>query len=331
MVSIIKYILSKGTILCLKHSSRTSREMNRWYPMYVYKLFTRDLIRNNAYRKVIRKLVKDKVVVEVGTGPFAFLANMCIDAGVKKVYAIEENEKAYAYAVNKIRKNGLQGKIQLLHGNSTEVTLEKKCDVLLHEIVGNIASAEGMVPVVNDAKMRFLKSDPIFIPYACSTFICPVSPLKFPLMDRMISSLGGGCFSISKPGFYNVFNFPEPNVLDKPQEAEHIIFQDTIQLKEKRDIQFKISRRCQLSGFLLYLKLFVDPHTVVDSLHQKTSWLTPYIKMFKSPIELNQGDIIHVRFTKDISTLNPTYGIKVRVCISKTKKEYNKKYSWTGT
>lgn len=304
--------------------------MNRWYPMYVYEMLARDSVRNNAYRKVIQKHVKNRTVLEVGIGPFALLANMCVKAGAEKVYAIEENERALKYVEKKLRREGIQTKIRLVRGFSTDVQLEAKCDVFLHEIIGSVGTAEGMALVAKDVKSRFLKSDPMYIPYGCSTLICPVGPLRVSARDRVIGSLGGGQFFTSERGTYQVFNFPRSNLIAEPQEFERVVFEEDIQLSEERDMKFVISRNVLFDGFVLFIRLFVDPETVVDSLLHKTNWSTPYIKLLSSPIELAQGDMIHVRSRRDVSTVSPKYEIDVRVCPMATGVGLRTRYEWSG-
>jgi len=56
--------------------------------MSVHELMLKDKPRNKAYREAIEMSVKDKVVLDIGTGPAAFLALLAARAGAKKVCMI---------------------------------------------------------------------------------------------------------------------------------------------------------------------------------------------------------------------------------------------------
>jgi len=76
----------------------------------------------------------------------------------KKVIAIEVNETAHKSAVQMIKENNLGEIISVHHGFSDEIKLEKdeKCDIIIHEIIGEIASCEGIYYTIQDAFSRFL-------------------------------------------------------------------------------------------------------------------------------------------------------------------------------
>lgn len=122
----------------------------------------RDYTRVMAYRTAISKYVRDKVVVEIGCGT-GVLSIFAALAGAKKVYAIEETGIGEV-AADMIEANGVSGTVQLLSGNSRDVELPEKADVLIHELLGTDPYVENMVPSVRDAKKRFLKPGAKLLP-----------------------------------------------------------------------------------------------------------------------------------------------------------------------
>lgn len=80
-------------------------DLETWDKIF-YIMMIEDKIRMDAYRNVIKKIVKDKIVLEIGTGAYYPLAKMCIEAGAKKVYAIEGNKKAFQMLKKGIIKDG---------------------------------------------------------------------------------------------------------------------------------------------------------------------------------------------------------------------------------
>ena len=73
------------------------------------------------------------------------LAISAARAGAKRVYAIEVNNAAYIAACETVRMAGLEDIITVLEGFSTEVELPEKVEVIVHEIIGEIATQEGVV------------------------------------------------------------------------------------------------------------------------------------------------------------------------------------------
>jgi len=151
-----------------------------------YAFMAEDKTRTSWFREAIyRRLsgTKDKVVLDVGTGPFCLLALFAARAGAKRVYALEVNSWAAKLArivLAEAEAVGFvpTGVIQVIEGLSTEVTLPEPADLLVAEIVGEIATAEGLVSTMSDAQARHLKMpyDPdSYIPQRVQTWCAPAS------------------------------------------------------------------------------------------------------------------------------------------------------------
>jgi len=328
--ALFRFIRARGIVLCVRRAQRDNHEMNQSYTPVSYQILRDDVARNTAYEKVIEQVVAGKRVVDIGTGGLAFLARMCVEAGAETVYAIEENTASLRSAQQRIRKAGMESKIELLPGFSTDVELAEKCDVLIHEIVGSVASAEGMTPAVNDAKERFLKAEAEFIPHSCSTFVCPVQPLKLPMIDAVVSAIGQALFSFDDPDLYKVYNFPESNVLGPPVEFERTVFCEEMPLEDRRELELVISKDGDLDGLLLFIEIHVDRETVINSLHHRTNWSTPYIKLFREPVKVTQGDVVHVTIHRELATTQPRYELDVRVCPRDSGIEMTRCFRWQG-
>jgi predicted RNA methylase len=145
------------------------RELTEWYSEWMYELMETDEVRTRAYRGAIEEALAGKVVLELGTGRKALLAMYCANAGATKVYAIEANKRAYQSSLEFVRSQGIEN-IHLICGFSYNVEIPERCDVLVHDLVGDIGSSEGMVPFVADARRRLLKPDAAHIPYRCTTY-----------------------------------------------------------------------------------------------------------------------------------------------------------------
>ncbi len=137
-----------------------------------------DRIRMNAYGKAIRKTVKKgDVVCDIGTGS-GILAFLCLQAGAKKVYAIERNS-IIKEAKKLARINKIDKRIVFLHKDSLNAKLPEKVDVLITETLGVFGIEENIQNTLIDAKRRFLKPKGKIIPSSLELFISPVECTNF--------------------------------------------------------------------------------------------------------------------------------------------------------
>ena len=86
----------------------------------------------------------DQVVLDIGTGPACLLALLAARAGARRVYAVEANAHAAERARASVLAAGYESVIVVLSGYSTAITLPEKADLLVAELVGSIASSEGL-------------------------------------------------------------------------------------------------------------------------------------------------------------------------------------------
>ena len=141
------------------------------------------------------------MIIDLGTGALALLAIFAAEAGAKHVYAIEVQPVAAAAARRTIKEAGLSDRITVIEGFSTDphVVLPEKADLLVHELIGEIAGEEGVVAAIADARKRHLAptaSTPFSIPSRTTTLLAPSEyPNAAYCADRLATTLeapGGG-------------------------------------------------------------------------------------------------------------------------------------------
>lgn len=120
--------------------------------------------RNHFYEEIIRKNCKDKIVLEIGAGS-GLMSVLAIRHGAKQVICCEANPLLAKAAELLIRRMGLQDKIRLIQGFSTDIPTDSipKADMVLHELFASDPFAEDVIHSLRDAK-RFMKPDAIFVP-----------------------------------------------------------------------------------------------------------------------------------------------------------------------
>jgi len=266
------------------------------YDELMYYAMTHDERRNHSYRMAINKLVKDKVVVDVGTGGDVFLSRLCADAGAKRIYAIEMLEHAYNQAKDLVARLGLDDKITLIRGRSTEVELPEKVDVCVSELIGTIGSSEGVIPFLNNAR-RFLKSDGEMIPQRSITKIAAVSLPEDLYMRPRFTELSGSYTEkiFEKVGFpfdvrVCVKNFPEDHVISDAGVFEDLDFSGYNEPEFENQIRLTITKKSRLDGFLLWLNLHTIKDELIDSLAYEYTWLPVFFPAFYPGLEVSEGD-----------------------------------------
>ena len=143
------------------------------------------MINDQTRTPMFYKAMEDRIVVggastvlDLGTGPFAIFAIKAAELGATKVYAIEANKEAAKTARETVAKKGYDDIITVLDGFSTDIELPEKVDLVVAEIIGSIASEEGVVATIADAHKRFAKkpNNPAsWIPSRVQTYAAPAS------------------------------------------------------------------------------------------------------------------------------------------------------------
>ena len=136
-----------------------------------------DRVRMDAFRKAIFKTVKaGDIVVDMGAGT-GLLGIWALQAGAKKVYAIEKTD-AINLAKDIAKANNYLDEIEFINKNSMDVELPERANVLISETLGSFGIDENTIRFTNDARQRFLVDDGILIPQSVEMFVSPVEDTK---------------------------------------------------------------------------------------------------------------------------------------------------------
>jgi len=166
---------TKNGIL-VSDSSEDIHLSKKWYANAgVHVNMLNDQVRTQSYRQAIERVVKDKVVLELGCGS-GILTFFAVKAGAKKVYAIEES-KIIDLAREIAKKNGLDKRIIFIPGNSADINLPEKVDVFFTELLGTDVLEEKLLFYTRDAVKRFVKPRGVIIPSKISVCVVGVESL----------------------------------------------------------------------------------------------------------------------------------------------------------
>ncbi|WP_193200947.1 amino acid adenylation domain-containing protein, partial [Nostoc sp. MG11] len=288
------------------------------YDELLYYAMTNDYRRNQSYQVAINQLVKDKVVVEIGTGKDAILAKFCAEAGAKKVYAIERDYETSQLASTCVQELGLSEQIKIIHGDATTVDLPELADVCVSEIVGPIGGCEGAAVIINNTR-RFLKPDGVMIPQRSMTQIIGIT-LPDELLNQPRFTKVSGYYTqkiFEQVGYpfdlrLCIKGLNKANWLSNRGVFEDLDFSKPISTEFTHQIKLTIEKSGRLDGFFVGLNLHTIEGECIDILEHEHCWLPVYFPVFEPGINVDEGDVIEAFCTRTLceNNLNPNYAIR---------------------
>src|ERR1044071_4943108 len=123
----------------------------------VHHLLLSDEIRNQKFFEALKSSVtSDSVVLDIGSGSgvWAITAAML---GARRAVAIERDEILPGLIKRLAHDNGVADRVEVVSGDSRQVQLNREFDVVVSETIGNVIFEEQIVPIMADARERFLK------------------------------------------------------------------------------------------------------------------------------------------------------------------------------
>ncbi|MBK7705310.1 MAG: 50S ribosomal protein L11 methyltransferase [Acidobacteria bacterium] len=139
-----------------------------------HQLMLTDGVRNQLLFEAIKKHVTDEtrfLDIGAGTGVWAIIA---AKLGAKRVVAVEIEEALIPIIYKHAQENGVADKIEIIHGNSDDVKIRGKFDVIVSELFGGDAFGAATVQSFINVKKRFLSPGGILIPQKLKMFAVPV-------------------------------------------------------------------------------------------------------------------------------------------------------------
>ncbi len=292
------------------------------YDEVLYNAMTLDKSRHDSYRRAFVATVRGKLVVDIGTGRDALLARFCVEAGARKVYAIELLEAPARQARALIESLGLSDRIVVLHGRSQEVELPERVDVCVSENVGHIGGTEGCDLILDDARRRFLKPGGLIIPSRCETRVAAVC-LPDGLVEKPVFDPLGAYYAEQiwqRAGYKHDFRLCLMGMSRAFLRSTDDVFEDVDFTQPpvpqyEREVRLTITCDSQIDGLLLWLRLETAPGETLEAIDHSDSWLPVYLPVFDPPIAVAAGDRIEavVRGALAENGMNRDYHIAGRV------------------
>ncbi len=286
------------------------------YDDVVYRSMYEHKSRNEKYREAIKKVIKDKIVLEIGPGPEAVLSRLCLECGAKHVYAVEILEETYNKARKYIEEMGLTDKITLIHSDIRNVNLPEKADYCVSEIVGSIGGSEGSAVLIDFAK-RFLKDESHMIPSRSLTKISAVTVDKS--LDYGFSEVARNYAEKIIENFGADFEFrlclknlPKENIISTHNIFEDLDYTGKLDFEHKHEINLTITKDSVFNGFYIWMDLYLDRDTHFDILEDQGSWLPIFFPAVFPGIKVKKGEQIVASISRKLSSnkINPDYFVE---------------------
>jgi SAM-dependent methyltransferase len=298
-----------------------------------HQLMLNDHLRMVAYQRAIKAVVRPGMAVaDLGTGT-GILALWALEAGARVVHAIDVNEVILAEARKRIARAGFGDRLRSYGALSFDVTLPERVDVLISEILGNLGDNEGMTPILNDARARFLKPGGRMLPARADAFLVPVSAADAhrQLQQRRCRGLSrryhlgqllerlhaGGPFDI----YYDVI-IPSRVHLAAPAAVAHFAFDGRDRDEYTRALAFTVRQGGPFTGFKGYFRAQLADDVVLDisgdDIEGRTtsdSWKHCYLPV-QHPVDVRPGDVIELGYR--------------RAHPAAADSPFRQRYAWTG-
>ncbi len=123
-----------------------------------------DEARNRAFARALEVVLQPGMRVldlGAGCGPWAMLA---AQRGAGRIVAVERNPAVLPLLRALVAAHGLRDRIEIVAGDSRQLALDGPFDLIVSETIGSQAFDESIVPIVRDARARWLAPGGVIVP-----------------------------------------------------------------------------------------------------------------------------------------------------------------------
>jgi len=221
--------------------------------------------------------------------------------------------------------------LHLFEGFSADVSLHGMYDLVVHEILGHIASSEGVAHAITDLRNRnLLAKSCVFVPRKATTFFAPIEQINLTCLERILANLssvyGGG---LQRLGKYQVDRFPHHMSLAAPGIFEDLEFTENMRMHQHAIVEFITERSGIFDGFHFHMVVDMDGSRIINTLFDETSWSTTYIKLLEPGILLSKGSRIVCDTWVQLDRPAPLYSIAVFIG-EYGNEQFVSTFSWSG-
>lgn len=263
-----------------------------------------DPVRTGLYRDALRALVTPSdVVLDLGCGT-GILSLFAADTGARRVFAVDQGHIADS-AAQLVRQLRYAGRVEVIHGRSTEIELPEHATVMITEILGATGFDEGIVHCTIDARQRLLAEGARIIPSHVVLWLVPadlpelyaghVDSWSLPKYGYDFSSLR----SFASNGWFTA-NIPGGAFLAAPAQAIGVDLSTVSSEHLEGTAMFSAARSGTVHGFVGWFDALLAPGLTLCTREPfATVWEQAFFPL-ERPVEVAAGTTIRVEMqTRD--------------------------------
>jgi type I protein arginine methyltransferase len=264
-----------------------------------------DTHRIGAYAKAIASAVRPgDVVVEIGCGPGVFALLAC-RAGAKRVYAIDK-DAIVGLSKQLAAANGFANQMECVEHDSRSIGLPERVDLIVSDIRGVLPFFGHAIPVMEDARQRFLSPCGVVIPQRDILMAAVIEAGEFysgllsPWRDSVLRIDFSPAVPLILHGSYSSKFKPE-QLLTKPQSWCVLDYAAGASVRAAARLSFQTKREGTAHGICLWFEtqLFED----ISYSSGPDGAATIYRQMFLPWLEavrVTEGQEIEVQLQADL-------------------------------
>ena len=319
--------------ICKEENMKKIREANNDIYFHTHHIFKAhepllsDANRNRAFYRALKKhITTDSTVLDIGSGT-GIWAIAAAKLGARRVVAVEKDEMLIPIIRTLLKENGVEKKVEIVRTDSRKLKLRERFDVIISETIGNQGFEEDIVPIMIDARKRFLKPNGAMIPSAVR-LIAAAAHIKKPH-----KSIPAG-ISL-KANYFETLNLNIPivllnksrlKILSKPKA---LIEADLIKINTPPDFsnmtaQWKSNDLSQVNCFAIWADVTLGKDTILSTV-DTSSW-SPIVYLIK-PFNEEQGQI---EFTLNLSGKSHHWSAALSKTGGKQVQAYSPVFAYTS-
>merc|ERR1712216_227238 len=149
--------------------------------------------------------------------------------------------------------------LELVQGFSADVPLAGGYDLVIHEILGDVASSEGAAAAILNLRSRSLTTDNcLFVPRRARTLLTPTERVDLTTVERVLQMHHTNSRDLNCNSRYLVDNFPAHLGLAAPGVFESLDFAGELRASQDRQVEFVTDRAAVFDGVHLHMEVDVD-------------------------------------------------------------------------
>ena len=273
-----------------------------------------DAKRNAAFETAIRRAVKGKRVLDIGTGA-GLLAMMAARAGATHITTCETIGIVAEHARRIIATNGLSDRITVIAKPSTELIpgadVKEPAEVLITETFASGVVGEGIVQILEHAHANLLTPDAVVIPQAASVmgYLAGGGRLPGLLFTDRVAGFDLSAFNDFAPSRLPVsFNGVPHHAMSLDTEFARFDFRQGQfpMANTPHRVEVTLSGAC--AGVLQWLRLELDAETQYENRPAHDAefcghW-TQQLHRFPKLMPVRAGELVPVMFRHDRSQIS---------------------------